>query len=234
MYEMLVKPKEKYDIMHKDMPVQKKSDSKYEPLGYTQCVPRESRPDHYLPQNPKSKEVVLENSSGDNGVIQMWQIVDKSYETQKDFNYRKGTENDFKNKLYSAMPMAQNRLKDFVTAASQDNDNNIKVLAQYAEEAYNVLTKDALKIYPMRGSSYGKAAARIDAISINVNMVLSNSVDNTAKTLIHEAFHIIGGCTTGKEVSCTSKDTNEMLNEMKNSTLEAINADTFAQFIMIY
>lgn len=233
MCEMLVKPKEKYDITHKDMPVQKKSESKYEPLGYMQCVPEENRQDHYLPQKPKSMEMVSENGSGDDGIIQMWRIMDISYESKKPFIYRKGTEQNFKSRLNTAMSLAQEHLKNFTNAFSQSNDATIIALVEYAQKVYDALTLDEMEIYPLRGSSYGLAKQDIYAISINVNMVIDNSEWESAKTLVHEAFHIIGGCSVGKEGNCDSQDFNEMVKDMCGKELEKINADTFAQFIMI-
>ena len=128
MYEMLVKPKEKYGITHKDMPVQKQSYSKYEPLGYTQCVPAESRLDYYLLQEPKSMGVVSEKRSGDDGVIQMWRLMDTSYGQTNNFRWANGTQTPFCQKMDSAIKLALNRLNYFTDAVSQGDADTF---AQY-------------------------------------------------------------------------------------------------------
>lgn len=215
MYEMLVKPKEKYGIQQKAMPVQKKSSSKYEPLGYTRCVPAES-------------------SSGDNDVIQMWQLMSTSYGRTTKFPWKKGQEQLFHGNVDAAIGSALRYLEKFIERA--EKDGTIPDLLQYAQEVYGVLSDSDLKIYPMGGeTSWGQAAAGSREISLNVSMIIANNGGlESAKTLIHEAFHIIWGCTEDKEEACNSTVINEMLSEMSGQTKDKINADTFAQFVIYF
>ncbi|MCH5274678.1 MAG: hypothetical protein J1E65_02470 [Lachnospiraceae bacterium] len=223
MYEVLVKQKEKYNITNKDMPIQKKSYARYEPLGYTQCVPAESM------------EVVSENSLGDNGVIQMWKLMTTSYGKLQPFKWAKDTQQPFCAKLNSAIALALSSLESFRNAAMQINDDTTRALAGYALEAYGVLNDDELAIYPMRGASHAQSGNGPHAISINVKKIIDdNEGAESVKTLIHEAFHIIGGGWVEKEYNCNATDINEMLEEMRGKEKAAINADTFAQFVMCY
>lgn len=217
MYEMLVKPKEKYGIQQKAMPVQKKSSSKYEPLGYTRSVPAES-------------------SSGDNGVIQMWQLMSKAYGATDNFQWNGQEQEDFHGNVGAAIGRALRYLDNFIDRASKQRDSLMAELVQYARDVKEVLSDSALEIYPMRSqTSWGQAAAGPHEISLNVDMIIENNGGvESAKTLIHEAFHIIGGCTKGNEKGCTSTGIDVMLKEMRRKKREAINADTFAQFVICY
>lgn len=232
MHELLVKPKEKYDITHKDTPVQEKSYSRYEPLGYTQCGSAKSRQEHYLLKEPKSMETVSENSLSDGGVIQMWKLMDQSYGKTTNFIWKANTKNLVYNNINNAIASARGKLANFMNAVNQTQNETLKSLAQYAQEVYDILGDDNLEIYPMQGASFGQAGETERAISMNVVKVREDTKGvQTTKTLIHEAFHIAGGGWDGKETDCTSEDPKKMLHELQGDKRK-INADTFAQFIM--
>lgn len=99
-----------------------------------------------------------------------------------------------------------------------------------------------LQIYPMCiAGTYGLSGYNEYAISININL-LNGKVEQMAKTLIHEVFHIIGGCwnvdsdtgehTPKAETRSTSKNISYLYQQLNGAKLEDMNADTFAQYVM--
>ena len=99
----------------------------------------------------------------------------------------------------------------------------------------------------MSNLSEGMESAIFSLILFNMEVSLSEKKDEDpeeiAKTLIHEAFHIIGGCfdlvsgpngveRVPKEEQACNASSSGILRSIKGLPKEKINADTFAQLIM--
>ncbi len=98
----------------------------------------------------------------------------------------------------------------------------------------NVLSSEGLVVFPLvDGSAYGKSAKGPYEISININITADTF--NLKKTLIHEAFHIIGGCT---DEGCDTTCPNDMERDTAfeeiccKESIETVSADCFAQFVI--
>ena len=247
MYKVLVKTEEKNDVKLKDMPVQKKSCSKYEPLGYTQCDPAKSRQERYFLQKPTSKKAISEDCPGDGGIIQMYKFMEQPHPQtgETDFCWDSDDERKtFMSNLSEGMESAIFSLILFnmEVSLSEKKDVHMLRLAEYAREVQKVLADKDLEIYPMCDSDLlGLSQYNVNQISINVNK--HEDPEEIAKTLIHEAFHIIGGCfdlvsgpngveRVPKEEQACNASSSVILRSIKGLPKEKINADTFAQLIM--
>lgn len=107
-------------------------------------------------------------------------------------------------------------------------------IKDYAKDVAEVLSDGNLEIYPMnKAGILGQAAMGLHQISLNVNLIKGET--EMAKTLIHEAFHIIGGCIDIEEKECRSYNFNNILKKMKKEkNIAYIQADDFAQFVMLH
>lgn len=100
------------------------------------------------------------------------------------------------------------------------------------------LETKSLKIYPLDEPYYGAAQAERQEISINVAQAMreKNTIFVLAKTLIHEAFHIIGGCNVGApdETCLDNVPKDEAFSNIKKmDNIGMMEADDFAQFVMM-
>lgn len=120
-----------------------------------------------------------------------------------------------------------------------------KIILDAVQQVRGVLqgTK-TLQIFPYNDEeSYAKAQQGYHQISINMNFLKAheNKSDNKAsyfyalaKTFIHEAFHIIGGCLKGADGSCGDSVSKEVAlnNIYRKESIKTMQADDFAQFVM--
>lgn len=118
------------------------------------------------------------------------------------------------------------------------NSDKARAIYSAVNAVYGAL--DRCEIYPLKTSSAvdGLAAYNDYKISIKVGM----DIYETAKTLIHEAFHIIGGCYNVKanppqpwdiEPSCGREVTGDSAYKvLKGTDISKMSADHFAQYIM--
>lgn len=128
-----------------------------------------------------------------------------------------------------------------LTEVSKNKPGFIK---QWSDAILQVLQNQDLEIYPIVNQNiFGQSEYNKMKISLEVNL-LNGDVEQMAKTLIHEAFHIIGGCfkiENGNHVYDENLDTPnnstnipEMYQEMSQNSSNILNvrADTVAQYIM--
>ena len=85
------------------------------------------------------------------------------------------------------------------------------IIKNAIEEVIRILDDSELEIYPFFGLSDGLAKKNEKKISIRTTLVVNAlrkgvSFDRLTKTLIHEAFHIIGGCVEGKSNDSICED----------------------------
>lgn len=128
-------------------------------------------------------------------------------------------------------------------------------LGTYATFVLAILSCSDLEIYPMTDDDgtgiYGQSAFAQVQISLEVNRHKGNPWE-TAKTLIHEGFHIYGGCwkindapdrSPGDphlvydqqlDTECNSNDMDEIYGELAGRDKLRVRADAFAQFVMLY
>ena len=90
---------------------------------------------------------------------------------------------------------------------------------------------DVLRIFPLKEcTSYGSSMEKRREISINI--LNHKKVNDVAKTLLHESFHIIGGCHGVTEIG-DSHCRDVALSLIKGKrTIRSMNADSVAQFVM--
>lgn len=112
-----------------------------------------------------------------------------------------------------------------------------KIIIDAIRNVINILEAQNLEIYPFFGKSDG--LAKIDEYKISIRTTLITQEKNLyrlEKTLIHEAFHIIGGCVKGESNDSICEE-----NVDKDGAFEKIvskesigqmEADDFAHFIM--
>lgn len=135
-----------------------------------------------------------------------------------------------------AMEVALNCLNSALNENDvQDND----IIKKAIINVIKILQDPKLEIYPLKEKCYGKSAAGSKQISINVALArkteeISGLLYSLAKTLIHESFHIIGGCTSdSKDKSCSDSVTKEdAFDFISKKDIKDMAADYFAQFVM--
>lgn len=141
---------------------------------------------------------------------------------------------DYRVEVKAAIGVALFHLERALTEECVKKNSMIK---DAIEKVIKVLQSNDLEIYPLKGNWYGQAQVGYNQISLNVS--LSHKSDDflysIAKTLIHEAFHIIGGCDVGTPDDSIEDSTDQTTAFDKISNCEAIGkmcADAFAQFVM--
>lgn len=115
------------------------------------------------------------------------------------------------------------------------------VIKKAVQDVKEILENPKLEIYPFFGKSDGLAEQKKEQISISTTLIVGALNSNEKlyrleKTLIHEAFHIIGGCTKDESNDLICKDDVEKNIAFKKieskSNIKEMEADDFAQFIM--
>lgn len=169
-------------------------------------------------------------------IIQMYQRMPRPY-YGGEIIWEGGEEGKFWYTVDTGLNLARDRLKK--------GKNERTPVSDYAKSVLDILNDDNLKIYPMVGGGrVGQAAYQERAISLEVNSLINNEHE-MAKTLIHEAFHIIGGCWKIDEkgnrvynekldVECKAKGLYDIYyREFRGKELICTKADAFAQYIML-
>ncbi|MCM1102513.1 MAG: hypothetical protein NC409_00230 [Clostridium sp.] len=133
-------------------------------------------------------------------------------------------------------------LKQLENALMDKNVENSTVLKDAIEKIIKVLLSPKLEIYPLNKKWLGQAQEGYNQISINMALLHKCDVQQNdllfsiAKTLIHEAFHIIGGCVKGESNDdvCEGDMSKEVaLKKIEDKAISSIDADFFAQFVMM-
>lgn len=149
---------------------------------------------------------------------------------------------------------AINYLNGIISNIEQKSKVKIKQRSKVQIEKYKAILKaiqdvrgvlegtEMLEIFPYKEkNSYGQAQEGFHQISINMKLIKETSNNGNlyfytlAKTLIHEAFHIIGGCKEGAmDESCEDSVSKEaaLTNIYRKKYLRTMEADYFAQFVM--
>lgn len=169
-------------------------------------------------------------------VIQMYVRQTKTYDGSE-IEWEKGEEKAFWDTVDAGLALAQGKL---VKGMKQSPP-----MCEYAKAVLDVLSDEKLEIYPLVDSGrVGQSAYGTKAVSLEVN-ALKGDVSETAKTLIHEAFHIAGGCwafdESGSRIydskldgACNAKNTNYIYNTyLRGKDMARTRADAFAQYIML-
>ncbi len=173
-------------------------------------------------------------------VIQMYHRSDNAY-AQTDFTWGRVNKVKFWTRVTNGITLAIRQLDRVMEAWIQESVPN-HPLAIYAQSIKEVLEDDDLWIYPLNMTGYyGMSSYNKRAISVSINIRTEESM---AKTLIHEGFHIIGGCweitPDGKheprkdETSDTATRIDHLYDKMAGKDITDINADTFAQYAMLF
>lgn len=166
-------------------------------------------------------------SNNSNNCVQMIRFVPNYYGSETEYEWTP----DYQGKLNAALQVAVSHLDNALNDSLVANNTIIQGAIQGVK---NVLNDQDLEIYPLTGGYYGQAQERHNQISINMDL-LHNNAYALAKTLIHEAFHIIGGC-QGRTMDSTcddsmSKDAAFSYIHRKRG-ISTMVADYFAQFVM--
>lgn len=169
-------------------------------------------------------------------IIQMYHRMTESYD-RGEIIWNKGEKNEFWITVDAGLDLAKTQLKKGM--------NERTPVKRYAIGVLDILNHEELRIYPMTGEGrVGQAAYNDYAISLEVNF-LKNNVPEMAKTLIHEAFHIFGGCwkrdkkgnrvyNEKLDVECKAKGLYGIYyREFRGKRLISTKADAFAQYIML-
>lgn len=155
------------------------------------------------------------------------------------------------NRINGAIAAAVQKLKNvrmelFLNGGGKGRDRHFAIECAIAG-VIDVLAeeKEPLYIYPLfKRSCFGEAAEGKHEISLTVSHQMSDF--ELQKTLIHEAFHIIGGCQeyideTGEWVETPDDPCDDDLDSSKAfdfikrfNDIRDMSADHFAQFIMKY
>lgn len=115
------------------------------------------------------------------------------------------------------------------------------VIKKAVQDVKVILENPKLEIYPFLGNSDGLAEQNKEQISISTTLIAGALNSNEKlyrleKTLIHEAFHIIGGCTEdeSKDLICEDNVEKNIAFEkiVSKKRIQQMEADDFAQFIM--
>jgi len=176
-----------------------------------------------------SKNILSESLNTDQEFKANPDFVSHFYSDEnKSFNWKP----EYKRAIKNAIQTAANKLEIALKDEEIENNNEIK---SAIEEVIKVLKAQDLKIYPLdEEECCGMAMSGENAISINIELLSGNSF-GIAKTLIHEAFHIIGGCDNEEfDNSCSNflekYEAWKLIGVLK--TKDKMCADAFAQFIM--
>ncbi len=165
-----------------------------------------------------------------------WDYCAHIYNGNRPFNWKE----PYKETIQRAREDAITHLKN---ALSNSLINGNIIIRNAIQEVKESLENKAFVICPFFGcSTDGLAEAGAYKISIRTTLIrdiVCGKVDQfrLAKTLIHETFHIIGGCT--KEQSndsiCLDKVSRDDAFEKiaSKDNIESMEADDFAQFVMM-
>ena len=180
-------------------------------------------------------------------VVQMYVRMERNYNGDEIAWDDDQEKEQFWNTVDRGLALAQEKLKKV---------KEIKgFLGTYATFVLAILSSSDLEIYPMTDDEgtgmYGQSAFAQAQISLEVNKHNGDSWE-TAKTLIHEGFHIYGGCwkinddpdrSPGDphlvydlqlDTECNSNDMDEIYGELAGRDKLRVRADAFAQFVMLY
>lgn len=209
-------------------------------MGYDECRTEDMA--CFTPSHTFQSQIIQEQSKyqSDN-IIQLYTANNTTYSGEEIEWSNEEEKTEFWKTVADGFTNARQHLNNTMQAW-KDEGNPDAPLAQYAQAVLNVLNSDTLQIYPMCiAGTYGLSGYNEYAISININL-LNGKVEQMAKTLIHEAFHIIGGCwavdpttnvrTPKTETRSTSKNISYLYQQLNGAKLEDMNADTFAQYVM--
>lgn len=178
-------------------------------------------------------------------VVQMYKIYCKPYyeanrnrPDETSTTVRANMVNAWKNQIDTGINLAIEWLTYARDACTDET------VAEYIGGCLNVLCDDNLCIFPIRGQC-GASGYGVPDISIQYKMPAEGGLSSnevTAKTLIHEAFHIIGGCwekqedgsyiARNDETNCRETDMDKLLTSIRSKDKMDINADTFAQYVV--
>lgn len=166
-------------------------------------------------------------SNNSNNCVQMARFIPMYYGSETEYVWTP----DYQNKLNIALQVAVRHLDNALNDPLIENNTIIQGAIQGVK---NVLNDQNLEIYPLTGNCYGMAQPGSREISINMGRLRSN-LNTLAKTLIHESFHIIGGCTREEfDTICSGNLSKEKAYDAisKVSDISIMSADYFAQYIM--
>ena len=156
---------------------------------------------------------------------------------------------------YTWTPEDQNQITDAINNALTHLNNahnyiinsrpDLTIIDNAIIAVYNVLTDENLTIFPLsnRCRSYGLSAK--GACEISISLIHNKTLFDFSKTLIHEAFHIIGGCMEYKnnptdkrmidpDITCENdmEQIDALQYIMPHENIIKMSADHFAQFVM--
>ena len=227
-----------------NMPVIKKSNSTHPLTLYNDvrihCSPQKNS--SFTSSYSLQPQIIQKQDKDESGnIIQLYQPMDTTYGNEEIEWDDANEKTSFWDTVDKGFANARQHLNNTIQAR-KNKGNPDAPLAQYAQAVLNVLNSDTLQIYPMCiTDTYGLSGYNEYAISININL-LNGKVEQMAKTLIHEAFHIIGGCwivdsDTGKYTPKTETPEDSinipyLYDQLNDKELKDMNADTFAQYVM--
>lgn len=169
-----------------------------------------------------------------NSCIQMLKFMDRPYFAEEGSPTYSWATKD-KEMIESAKTTAISHLEAAQAGLASLPENSFKRIMEPAiKNVKEILGDQNLEIYPLTGDSYGMAQRGSRQISINI-VRLRNNLNTLAKTLIHESFHIIGGCTSEDyDIICDGNLSKGKAYEeiSKVSDISVMPADYFAQYIM--
>lgn len=231
MYKMLQKPESREDIVavKQEKP---KTVTRY-PYQYSGKFPGVNARYYQNVNVPKHNQYESEP------VVQRYIKEPRDHDKQ-DIIWDPGEKESFWKTVENGFEIATDRLSK--VSQSDNEDENIR---QWAGRMYNILNDDNLKIFPMVKPGYDAlSACGILEISLEIN-ALNKYNEKMAKTLIHEAFHIMGGCfkvVKGKlkydprlDTEEKSEDVGEIRQHLirNSANILRIKADSVAQYMML-
>lgn len=156
-------------------------------------------------------------------LIQRVVFVNKIYKTNATSVWGKNQKED----INSAITLGSHKLDKALSTAS---DPVIKTCIPLVK---GVLTCPSLEIYKLDDSDNLALSSPKGPRQISLNIVAhSRDVNNIAKTLIHECFHIACGGLIKEETSCTESNEGALAEITGKTSSDEINPDSFAQFVM--
>lgn len=196
-----------------------------------------SKNDDFLMKSNNSRILNVGMFAQTKPIVQMYQPKDKTFENKE-------IEWDDENERIRFWTTVDAGMEQAIVQLEKVRQQGGR-LGVYATYVMAILKSDSLEIFPMtiEGIAGLSSFANLQ-ISLNVNE-LNGKVDEMAKTLIHEAFHIYGGCwkinpdngsleyNEELDTVCDSTNIAEIYSELIGKQKLNIRADAFAQYVML-